>query len=153
MKIIFFLFAVTLTSAACTDGTQDSTDRKDGFTPVLKTKEDSLYYDVVQGHDVGMAKMEVLGKYTARAQSLLDSLAALPKQADTAYRAQLLGLQQELQAARQGMNEWMKSFTPDSASGNEALRIRYLESEKAKVTRVRDQILSSLQKADSLFKK
>ncbi|WEK37113.1 MAG: hypothetical protein P0Y53_06335 [Candidatus Pseudobacter hemicellulosilyticus] len=151
MTKLFFLCAVALAGIACTDTAQKETERKDGFTPVLRTKEDSLYHAVIEGHDVGMAKMGILGRYTARVQAKLDSMSKQPKGVDSEYHKQLVDLRKDLQQARQGMNAWMDSFSADSATGNEDLRIQYLESERVKVNLVRDKILLSLQKADSLF--
>jgi Fe2+ or Zn2+ uptake regulation protein len=46
----------------------------------------------------------------------------------------------------------MDEFNVDSAIDNAKERIKYLEEEKLKVTKVKEAILSSLQKADSLLK-
>jgi hypothetical protein len=46
----------------------------------------------------------------------------------------------------------MDEFNVDSAIDNAKERVRYLEDEKLKVNKVKDAILNSLQKADSLLK-
>lgn len=150
IPLILLLAAFT----ACNDGSADNAaNRKDGFSNVPANKEDSLYHEVLNGHDVGMAKMGKLRKYSASVQRALDSIGKLPASAaNNDFRQALLVLQTELQQAQQGMNEWMDTFSPDSAKGNETLRIQYLESEKTKVNAVKERILTSLQKADSLFK-
>ena len=51
------------------------------------------------------------------------------------------------------MNHWMENFKLDSAKDNPELRIKYLQGEKATVTVVRDKILSSIQRADSILAK
>ena len=61
-------------------------------------------------------------------------------------------LQKELSYAEFAMNKWMEEFNMDSALNNAKERIDYLHSEKLKVTKVKESILSSLQKADSLIK-
>jgi hypothetical protein len=46
----------------------------------------------------------------------------------------------------------MDEFNVDSAIDNAKERVKYLEDEKLKVTKVKEAILNSLQKADSLLK-
>ena len=64
-----------------------------------------------------------------------------------------MDIQEDLNYAEYGMNTWMEAFNPDSAKENMEARIKYLASEKDKVDKVKESILSSLQRADSLFKK
>lgn len=142
-----------ITLIACNDaGRKESSDRKDGFSDKPVTKGDSLYQEVMDGHDIGMAKMGKLNKYSIEVQRLLDSLGKL-KAPDAALRTRLQSLQKDLHEAQEGMNGWMEGFNTDSASAAETLRIPYLEREKAKVEQVKSNILTSLQRADSLLKK
>ena len=46
----------------------------------------------------------------------------------------------------------MSEFNMDSSLNNTEQRIKYLESEKIKISNVKDAMISSLQKADSLLK-
>lgn len=147
---ILFAFSLIL---ACGDAASDNT-RKDGFGDKPLNREDSLHHAVMEGHDVGMAKMGRLRKFLTQVQQKLDSLRKLPAaQQDKQYTQALTGLQQELQKADQGMTVWMEQYNNDSARNDPQARIQYLESEKQKVTLVKDQILQSLQKADSLLKR
>lgn len=151
MKRIFF--ALFVVASACSDQ-PDETTRKDGFTPVLKNKEDSLYHDVMKGHDIGMAKMSALRKHITKVQQELDSLNKLSKaRVDARYRQTLVDLNEDLTYADNAMFTWMDEFEVDSARDNKTQRLAYLESEKVKVEKVRDHILNALQRADSLFKK
>jgi len=50
------------------------------------------------------------------------------------------------------MENWMDEFNMDSAVNNVEQRIKYLSEEKLKVSNVKENILTSLQKADSLIK-
>jgi hypothetical protein len=50
------------------------------------------------------------------------------------------------------MNKWMDEFNMDSAVNNMEQRIKYLTDEKMKVGKVKESILGSLHKADSLLK-
>jgi hypothetical protein len=135
---------------ACTESHQHS-DRTNGYTPVLKTKSDSLYHQVMAGHDTGMARMGRLIRYKKEVQAKIDS--ATKVAAESQFAGELRRLYDDLQNAETGMNEWMTGFKADSAEDNEDARVRYLETEKAKVEKVRDDILSSLRKFDSLVLK
>jgi hypothetical protein len=156
-RIIFMkqllMVIIVFTINACSNAPEKS-ERKDGFTPVLKTKEDSLYHDVMEGHDIGMAKMGTLRKQLNKVQHELDSLSKLPsKKIDQRYKQALLDLQEELNYADHAMFTWMQEFVVDSAISDKDKRLLYLESERVKVQKVRDNILNSLQRADSLLTK
>ena len=150
MKYLILVMMVYL--CAC-NGAPEQPQRKDGFTTQLHTKEDSLYHDVMQGHDIGMAKMGEIRRQQNKVQLELDSIHKLTaKNVDALRRQALLDLQEELAYADHAMFEWMKEFNVDSARSDKDKRIAYLESEKIKVLKVRDHILNGLAKADSLFK-
>jgi hypothetical protein len=70
----------------------------------------------------------------------------------TAYKMQLDSILDRLKYANYAMDRWMEEFNMDSASNNEEMRVKYLESEKIKIAKVNEAMLSSLQKADSLLK-
>lgn len=152
LKQLIFVFLV-VSACACKD-TSEQAERKDGFTPLLKTKEDSLYHDVMQGHDIGMAKMSTLRKQINKVQHELDSINKLSaKKIDQQYKQALIDLQEDLSYADNAMFTWMQEFEVDSARSDKDKRLAYLESEKIKVGKVRDNILNSLRRADSLFGK
>lgn len=120
-----------------------------------KTQVDSLYKDVMDGHDIGMAKMGKLTRAEQTARRLLDSIEKLPakaKQAAVPLKIKLDSLQKDLSYAEFAMNKWMEEFNMDSAVNNVQERINYLSSEKLKVSKVKEAILGSLQKADSILK-
>jgi len=119
-----------------------------------RTRTDSLLNDVMDGHNFGMAKMGRLTRGEQTTKRLLDSLAKLPAKARQAAEPLKIGLdslQKQLSYAEFAMNKWMDEFNVDSAVDNPKDRINYLEDEKMKVTKVKEAILSSLQKADSLL--
>jgi len=154
-RLMIALISLGLFAMACNnDASQDkTTDRKDGFTPVLKTQEDSLYHDVMQGHDAGMARVGKLRKNINETQHRLDSLDKLPaKNINTSYKQSLVDLQTALNNANNEMNHWMDGFKVDSAADNTELRIKYLQGEKEKVAVVKEHIFSALHQADSLLK-
>ena len=111
--------------------------------------------DVMDGHDIGMAKMGRLTRAEQTTRRLLDSIENLPvkaKQAAAPLKIKLDSLQKDLSYAEFAMNKWMEEFNMDSAVNNVEKRIDYLSSEKLKVSKVKEAILGSLQKADSVIK-
>ena len=157
MKFISAIFlAGLLLLIACKDSaTQDkSADRKDGFSQTPANVQDSLLKIVLEGHDIGMARMGKMSKYLKQIQAELDSMAKVPaKSIDKAYQEKLTALKEDLNYAEFAMNEWMEKFSLDTLADNVEQKIKYLESEKLKVEKVKENILSSLAKADSLFQK
>ncbi len=152
-KILFTLFILTVL-ASCESAPKQNTERKDGFNPILKTREDSLFHDVMEGHDMGMARMGKISRYLSQIQKTLDSLNKLPaSKIDTKYHQFLIDLQKELNYADYGMNNWMEEFKVDSVRNDQEKRIRYLEAEKVKIQKVKESIVGSLKRADSLFGK
>ena len=109
----------------------------------------------MEGHDIGMAKMGKLTRAEQAARRMLDSIEKLPakaKQAAAPLKLKLDSLQKDLSYAEFAMNKWMEEFNIDSAENDMKKRIEYLKSEKLKVSKVKESILSGLQKADSLLK-
>ena len=154
LRIFFVIVCIGMLITACNNNASNTTDRKNGYSTVLKTKEDSLYHDVEEGHNAGMAKEGKLRKNIEEVQHLLDSINKLPaKKVNAAYKQSLIDLQKDLNDANNEMNDWMDHFKPDSAASNHNQRIQYLQSEKEKITAVKGHMVSSIQKADSLFNK
>lgn len=144
----YIIIVIALFVFACNDAGNNN-----GAT-AQKSTEDSLYKAVMEGHDIGMAKMSKLKRALSQVKQSLDSLVKLPAdKLDKEYQQSLIDLQEDLNYAEYGMNTWMEEFVLDSAKDNPDVRIKYLQSEKDKVTKVRDNILSGLQRADSLLKK
>ena len=150
-----FALAIALTVLmACNNAAHEHVDRKDGFSETAKSPEDSLFQAVLDGHDVGMAKLGKIRTYLDLSRKGLDSLMKVKASPEKEILQQAyMDIQEDLNYAEYGMNTWMEAFNPDSAKENMETRIKYLTSEKDKVDKVKENILSSLQRADSLFKK
>ena len=152
MKKIIIPLAFLFTIAACNNNSE-GTLSDDSKKP--KTQTDSLMADVMDGHDVGMGKMSKISKMQNEITRVLDSIAKLPAKAKKAvapYKAKLDSLKADLAYAEMAMDKWMTEFNMDSAVNNVQERIKYLTDEKVKVGKVKEAILNSLQKADSLLK-
>lgn len=152
MKKTSYLFCLLIVFAACTDEPTNAgdTSRKDGYTQDLKTRGDSLYHEVMEGHDVGMSKMGQLSRNIKQVKASIDSLSKL-KSPDQQKLVVLRSIAADLNQAEYSMNRWMEEFKIDSAKNNETVRLTYLESERDKVARVKERILGSLKRADSLY--
>lgn len=133
--------------------TEPEQERKDGYTPILETREDSLFHDVMEGHDKGMAKMGKLMRYQRFTRRAMDSLNQLPKgNIDPALIDRYSLMLQQFVQADDAMNQWMGSFKADTLKDNIPARERYLLMEKLKVEQVRDLILDAEKVGDSAFR-
>ena len=148
----FFVFAVAMiTIIACNSGDKKTTGKE---ITIPATTADSLMEEVMDGHNEGMAKIGKLGAMQNKVQHVLDSIATLPAQVQDAmepYKRKLNGMLEDLKSAKDGMYKWMDEFNRDSAVHDLQQRIHYLAEEKLKVSKVKESILSTLQKADSLI--
>jgi hypothetical protein len=152
MIIVSATIALLVFGACKNSDSSEQNERKDGFSNIPKNKEDSLFQEVMAGHNIGMARMIKISKYLTQIQKALDSINKLPAaKIDVGYQQTLIDLQEDLNYAEHGMNIWMEEFKIDSAKENKEKRIQYLESEKIKVVKVKEAILGSLQRADSIF--
>jgi hypothetical protein len=120
-----------------------------------KTLNDSLMNDVMSGHDVAMGKMGKLTKLEQQAQAMLDSISKLPakaRQAAAPYSGRLDSLVKDLKYAEFAMDKWMNEFNMDSMKNDLNAQAKYLEEERQKVTTVKGNILTGIQRADSLLR-
>src|SRR5258706_1978495 len=148
------VFILLFILVACNNAGKENTENE-RKTETPQTLADSLMADVMHGHDVGMSKMGKIGRMEKNIGEILDSIARLPaktKAATEPYKVKMESLLQELKSAKAEMEKWMDEFNMDSAVNNMEQRIKYLSEEKLKVSKVREDILSSLQKADSMIK-
>lgn len=155
-KILFTIISLSaLVLISCSNGDKKH-DHSGHKTDEPKTAADSLYKDVMAGHDEVMPKMGKIRGAQKEAQRLIDSILALPPKAQAAaasLKTKLEELIKDLGNADFEMDKWMTEFNMDSAKENLEQRVRYLTDEKLKVNKVKDAILKSLAKADSLLKK
>ena len=121
-------------------------------TDSSKSTADTLMSEVMDGHDVGMAKYGRLNAMEKKVQAIVDSLGKLQAKSAIAMKVKMDSLLSDIRSARQGMDNWMESFNMDSAANDMRARIRYLTDEKIKVNKVRDDILTVIRKTDSLVR-
>lgn len=156
VKKFFFSFIVVALMTACNN--EKSNEDHSGHGTGKEAPEnaaDSLYDDVMAGHDAVMPKMGKIRGAQKQAQQLLDSIAKLPAKAQAAaagLKIKLESLVNDLNYADFAMDKWMVEFNMDSAKDNLEQRVKYLAEEKLKVTKVKEAVLGGLAKADSLLK-
>lgn len=143
------LSALAFIIISCNNSTDTSATKE-------KTRIDSLQEQVDDGHIAGMAKMGKLTKYQQRVNQLVDSLSKLPAKAKAAsepYRQKLDSLLKDLNYAEFSMDKWMNEFySKDTSMVKPEERMKFLEAEKDKVAHVKEAILNSIARADSLLK-
>ncbi|MEO6613070.1 MAG: viral A-type inclusion protein [Chitinophagaceae bacterium] len=130
----------------------NNTDKK---TDPLQAQVDSLEKQVEEGHNIAMPKSMKIPKLQKAVQQKIDSIVALPAKAQEAaapLKAKLQELVNELNYADNAMNKWMAEMNFDSSLDDLRQRVKYLTGEKLKVDKVREAVLTSIAKADSLLK-
>lgn len=146
MKNFFIIFSLALFTLSCGNQSADAGE--------TKSLPDSLFDEVIAGHDVAMPKMPKLERLLKQTRQAIDSVNQLPaaKQKElSAYKAQLDSTLKALEYGDAAMTEWMNGFKYDSFKNNEAERIKYLQSELEKVNKMKDAVLGGISKADSIF--
>jgi hypothetical protein len=151
MKKSFFGLIIVFVFIAC--GGNSSEERKNGFTETAKNPEDSLFQEVMDGHDAAMAKMNKLTGYRKQVDQRLDSLKKVKSPAKKTLVSNYIRLNEKLKTAEDDMNKWMDAFIIDSAQDDTKRRIEYLQSEKIKVDMVKQQVLNAVASADSVLNK
>ena len=144
-------FAFVLLVISC-NNSNTNTDS----TKTTESVSDTLMHDILKQHDAGMAKMNKITETKSRIQQALDSLAKLPtdlQNKSVQYRMELDSVFNRLTFADRHMETWMNEFNMDSLKDNKEEQVKYLESEKTKISQVTEEMARSLQKADSALKK
>jgi len=119
MKKILLPFIAFFLLAACNNGDKQHEGHNNKEAP--KTQEDSLMDEVMDGHNVGMAKYSKLTEMEKKVKTVLDSISKLPakvQQASIPYKVKLESLGNDLRSAITAMDKWMEEFNMDSAKVN-----------------------------------
>ncbi|AHF17810.1 hypothetical protein [Niabella soli] len=149
MKSLLFSLTLAFFLVACGENQSKAKEQP-------QSKADSLLQDVIDAHDIAMPqtkKMERLMKESKTAIDSIDKLPAAAQKQNAPLKALLDAAHKDLAQADNAMNEWMNGFKYDSLKDNEAARVQYLQNEKTKINAVKDLVLNSLSKADSLLPK
>ena len=154
VNLLVLGFGISLLIIACCE----SDHRGHGAHNQPKTSLDSLYSSIWDAHDAVMPKMGKIRGAQKKAGHLMDSInlawnnRSLAEPQDVkSWKAALQSLLDELNYADYSMDRWMTEFNIDSATQKGEARRPYLETEKGKVDKVKEAVLRSLSRADSLF--
>lgn len=154
MKKMILYFLSTSILISCNNNKHNDHNHAD---KAPKTQADSLFQDIDKSHIVGMSKMAKLHKAQQNVRKALDSIAskgANKQQTLSAYVSELNAMIVELENADSEMQKWMPEFyrNTDTLSENKNERIKYLTTEKIKASKISEDIVNGIQKADSLLK-
>jgi len=148
--VVQFLFVLLLISCNSSNTSTPSNNK------TVESTSDSLMHEILKQHDIGMAKMNKISSTKNRIQQSLDSVSKLPfnlQNKSVQYRMELDSVFNWLTFTGSHMETWMNEFNMDSLKDDREKQIKYLESEKIKISQVNDEIIRSLHKADSLLQK
>ena len=129
---------------SCNSGEHEHSE--DNNASVAKTLSDSLYKEVMHGHDRGMAKMGEIQRCKKMIQQQQDSISKL-KTKDLPRLSRLDSLAQDLVYAEELMNKWMQEFDPNKAGNAEEEKVAFYTKEKEKVDTVEARIENSIDRA------
>jgi hypothetical protein len=138
---------------ACNNSSPDR--EKGNLSNVPKTKSDSLYQDVMKGHERGMGRFGELHRYETLLSKIVDSLARLTGKSpeSIAFRSEIDSALSHLKNAENAMNQWMEEFDPNKEGKTENEKIDFYSAEKDKVNKVEELINNSLDQAKKLTNK
>jgi len=154
MKRLLLPVVIVFLVIAC-NSNDKKTEGPPGSTHAPKTLTDSLLKDIDEGHILGMSKIGKLHNTKKAVLRIIDSIGTLPAKTQQTYAPYVGRLNEaikDLDYADFAMDKWMTEYTEDSAADDAEKHIKYLSDEKMKVDKMKEAILTSIHKADSLLK-
>jgi anaerobic selenocysteine-containing dehydrogenase len=134
-KLVYFLVLVVVV-AACSNEE--------------KEKKEALLAEVMAAHDEVMPKMGELRQVAKALKTKADSLETVADQDFSAQVSSLREAAKKIEDANEGMMEWMRQFQmPDNESPIAEVLV-YLQEQKEKVEKVKDDMLKSLEEGKAL---
>lgn len=145
MTKVLAIIALLAVLTSCGNNTTPVENSGGNNASIPRTLSDTLYREVMKGHDVGMAKMGELKRYQQLLRQKADSIGQA-KNGDS-HKSVLNSVLEELAQAETLMNQWMVEFEPDHAGSTEEEKASFYLSEKEKIDTVTARILRSIEKA------
>ena len=108
--------------------------------PKLSERE-QLYKEVMEIHDAVMPKMSDINRVKRNLDDQIETDSLIDDNLNSKVSIIIL----ELTAAEESMMEWMKGFKVPKKDQPDEQVVSYLKEEKLKISRVSDQMLSSLE--------
>ncbi|MEM6524258.1 MAG: hypothetical protein AAGF85_12140 [Bacteroidota bacterium] len=111
----------------------------------------ALYDEVLDIHDEVMPKIDDIMQAKGMLQEKLDTLRDMDPENNSipGLEETIIGLTQ----ADEAMMNWMRNFKPQDDEKDHEIALNYYKDEKVKISEVKDQMLSALEKANQLIKK
>jgi hypothetical protein len=148
MKNILFLvlvaYSVLLTSCGQKSNEHEHGHHKDSE----QSANQGLYDEVMKVHDEVMPKMDDIYKLKEQLKKQLEATPALVDEKKTELQHTIL----ELDSASEGMMVWMRNFNPIPDSLGEEKARQYLEEQKVKVNKVKEDMLQAIEEAKAKAK-
>ena len=138
--ILFSFFTLLILQLSCVS------ENKEEKEPKL-TEREQLYKEVMEIHDAVMPKMSEINRVKRQLQDLYE----VDNSKDDAVKTKLNFSIDELIAAENSMMDWMKAFKAPKTTDSDEHVVSYLKEEKLKISRVSDQMLSSLENGTILM--
>lgn len=127
-----------------------------GHNHEATTGSGKLFAEVMAVHDEMMPKLDDVMALKSQAKRKIDQLDSLAKtggKPETTEKKQKLdSLVAELDRADNAMMDWMHNFDSDMKGMTEARKSEYLESEKVRITAVKEKMLGGIAKATAQLK-
>ncbi|MEM1406048.1 MAG: hypothetical protein AAGG59_04690 [Bacteroidota bacterium] len=145
---LFLSIVLLVTSCAKSGEKTDTIEVEEKEVPQEERELKALYDEVINIHDEVMPKMDDIMKAKGALQEQLDTL-----RDNNPENSAIQELEQtilSLAQADEAMMDWMRNFKPQEDSSDHKLVIEYYKEEKNKITAVKEQMLSALEKANRL---
>jgi hypothetical protein len=116
------------------------------FASCEKKGNQELYDEVMAIHDEVMPKMNDIRRYKRDFQAEIANNPNITEARKTQLESSIV----MLDSASDGMMKWMRAFDPIADSEGEQKAREYLEDQKQKVTKVKEDMLKALDEAKKL---
>jgi hypothetical protein len=143
-KMIFFFLLSVFAFSACQSGEQAPSEED------LMAEQDQLWDEVMAEHDEVMPKMSEIKRLERELTAMIGEESSL----DAEAQEKVGQVVQQLSAAGEGMMSWMsqiRQLEPMREEMDHEQIIEYLKGEKEKITKVKEDMLNSIEEGTSLL--
>jgi len=140
------LLILAISFTGCTKKSEEHAHHESEEPTVSTDPNKPLYDSVMAVHDLVMPRMDEMFKLS---ESLKDKIAKTPSLPND-QKVMIQTAIDSLENANEGMMVWMRQFKPAEGSTDAAAARNYLNQEMVKVTKVKESMLSAIEKAKAL---
>jgi hypothetical protein len=138
------LLAILLLTGSCAQKHQDAGEHNHHHEEATGNK--ALYDEVMKVHNEVMPKMDDILKLRGNLKKKITDTPEMPAEKKSAIESAIV----KLDSASEGMMVWMRKFTPPTDSTTEEKAREYLEDQKVKVQKVKEDMLKAIEAAEAL---